>query len=347
MDGELLNCAMNASTTETTMTLTHGSLFAGFGGIDFGFAQAGIKTIWAVEKRSFPRKVLRKNFQGIKLYGDIRRVGTHNLRTVDILSGGFPCQPSSTAGSRKGTSDSRWLWPEMFRVICAIRPRWVVAENVYGLCSLEAGRILDSIYSQLESEDFECLPPLVIPASSFGAPHIRYRVWIIAHTNKRRCSESQGDPDAAFHQNWDGEAHREERSSITNSTFPIHANVPNATCGRREEQYVPARSRTKGQGTPHIDGRCEILPDAAGQRCGQMEQSIRSGANGEGTASQIADSSFARRRQWWDSESGICRVVDGVPNRVERLRGLGNSVVTQMSEWIGRQIIEVDSKECA
>ncbi len=109
--------------------LTHGSLFSGIGGFDLAAEWAGIKTVWQVENNKFCQKVLEKNFTEAKRYGDIKEVGKNNLEPVDIISGGFPCQPCSCAGKRRGTEDNRWLWPEMLRVIRDIKPTWVIAER--------------------------------------------------------------------------------------------------------------------------------------------------------------------------------------------------------------------------
>lgn len=158
----------------------HGSLFTGIGGFDLGFASVGIPTLWQVEIDPYCQEVLRKNFPGVPLHSDIREVGGKNLGRVEIISGGFPCQPFSQAGKRAGASDSRFLWPEMFRVVRELRPRWVVAENVRGLLSLDGGRIHHRICSELEAEGYE-VRTLLLPACAFGAPHRRDRVWILAH----------------------------------------------------------------------------------------------------------------------------------------------------------------------
>jgi DNA (cytosine-5)-methyltransferase 1 len=162
-------------------TLTHGSLFTGIGGFDLGFAYVGIPTRWLIEIDPYCRAVLKKNFPGVPLHADIRNVGEENLEKVDIVSGGFPCQPFSQAGKKQGTKDSRFLWPEMLRVVRELRPRWVVAENVHGLLSLDGGRTHHQICSELEAEGYE-VRTLLLPACAFGAPQRRDRVWILAHT---------------------------------------------------------------------------------------------------------------------------------------------------------------------
>ena len=174
---------MNLTSPQATLarpTMTHGSLFTGIGGFDLALASVGIPTLWMVENDEYCQAVLRKNFGGVPLFGDIRACGKNNLCAVDIISGGFPCQPSSHAGKRQGSRDSRYLWPQMFRVICELRPRWVLGENVRGLVSLADGRDFEKICSDLENEDYEVLP-MLLPACAFGAPHRRDRIWIVAH----------------------------------------------------------------------------------------------------------------------------------------------------------------------
>ena len=163
--------------------MIHGSLFAGIGGFDLGFSKAGIKTIWAVEKENYCQKVLSKRFPEIEIFKDIHDVGKHNLRTVDIISGGFPCQPYSIAGERRGKEDDRDLWGEMFRVIKELHPTWVVAENVANFANMELARTL----LDLESEGYTnregeiAIDPVIIPAAGVEAWHRRDRLWIIAY----------------------------------------------------------------------------------------------------------------------------------------------------------------------
>ncbi|MEO1417522.1 MAG: DNA (cytosine-5-)-methyltransferase [Bacteroidota bacterium] len=168
--------------------MNHGSLFSGIGGFDLPSEELGWKNIFQVEKDSYCRKVLKKNFPNTKLYKDIFQFDGKKYRgTVDIISGGFPCQPFSLAGKRAGKNDNRYLWPEMFRVICQIRPSWVVGENVPGILSMENGTTLDSILSDLESEGYE-VQTFLIPACSVQAWHRRDRVWIIAHSKSKQSN---------------------------------------------------------------------------------------------------------------------------------------------------------------
>ena len=124
---------------------------------------------------------------------------------ITVVTGGFPCQPFSVAGKQRGTDDDRYLWPEMLRVIREVSPRWVVAENVYGLVSYDGGLVLRQVYVDLEAEGYETMPPIVLPACGVGAPHRRYRVYIVAHdsgigrgTRRSESERQQGRPGSTF-----------------------------------------------------------------------------------------------------------------------------------------------------
>jgi DNA (cytosine-5)-methyltransferase 1 len=176
--------------------MRHGSLFSGIGGFDLAAQWMGWENIFQVEWDSHCQKVLAKNFTNVKRYGDIKEFdGTQYRGTVDILSGGFPCQPFSHAGKRKGESDDRYLWPEYLRIIREIQPSYVVGENVAGLVSMEDGKTLDGIFSDLEGEGYET-EQFIIPACSVGAWHRRDRIWIVAYgSNKgiRPCGRGAGN----------------------------------------------------------------------------------------------------------------------------------------------------------
>ncbi len=193
-----------------TYKMTHLDLFSGIGGFALAAHWQGYETVVFVEIDQFCQKVLRKNFPGVPIYDDIKKIqwfvagtesgkaipsepiGLHpesriQVRTprIDLLTGGFPCQPFSCAGKRAGTEDDRFIWPEMLRAIHEIKPRWVLAENVPGLLTLQDGMVFEGVCTDLEAEGYEVLP-LVIPACSQGAPHRRDRVWIVGHSRQQR-----------------------------------------------------------------------------------------------------------------------------------------------------------------
>ena len=165
------------------MWITHAELFAGVGGFSLAAKWMGWENIFQVEKDEWCRNRLKMNFKGTDIYGDIKEFKGKKYRgQIDVLSGGFPCQPFSVSGQRKGKGDDRYLWPEMLRVCQEIRPRFIVAENVPGIISME----LDKVLTDLENENYTCWPPIVIPACAVGADHRRDRVWIVAHTHGSR-----------------------------------------------------------------------------------------------------------------------------------------------------------------
>jgi len=167
--------------------LTHIDLFSGIGGFSLAAEWAGFKTIAFSEINEYASAVLRKHWPGVPNLGDIKAIDGTKLRGASLLTGGFPCQPYSSAGERRGEKDDRALWPEMLRVISESKPHWIVGENVTGFISMDLGRSV----SDLEAVQYTVAPPFVIPACAIGADHGRDRVWIIAHSNEKRELQSQ------------------------------------------------------------------------------------------------------------------------------------------------------------
>lgn len=170
--------------------LTHLSLFSGIGGLDLAAEAAGFVTVGQIEYADFPRKVLEKNFPDVERWRDVRQFTVDDFRqrtgysTVDILSGGFPCQPHSLAGKRLASRDERDLWGEMRRIICELRPRWFVAENVLGLLSSEHGWFFAGVLRDLSDLGYT-VGWCVLSAAAVGALHRRERVAIVAHANRK------------------------------------------------------------------------------------------------------------------------------------------------------------------
>ena len=168
------------------MKPTVGSLFAGIGGFDLGFERAGFETAWQVEIDPWCRKVLAKHFPSAERFEDVRTVGKHNLRAVDIICGGFPCQDISNAGLRAGIDGERsGLWSEYARIIGELRPRFVLVENVAALLGRGLGRVLGDLAALGYDAEWE-----IISAADVGAPHLRERVWVLAYTQGERCGEA-------------------------------------------------------------------------------------------------------------------------------------------------------------
>lgn len=157
-----------------------GSLFAGIGGFDLGLERAGMSVRWQVEIDPFCNRVLAKHWPDVRRYGDIRDCGAGNLEPVDLICGGFPCQPHSLTGKRYSANDERDLWPQFHRIICELRPRWMLAENVPGLLSSDDGRFFGGILRDLAQSGYDAEWDC-IPASAVGAPHLRDRVFVFAY----------------------------------------------------------------------------------------------------------------------------------------------------------------------
>ena len=165
--------------------MNHGSLFSGIGGFDLAAEWMGWNNIFNCEWEEFPRKVLKHHFPNAEQHEDIREFdATAYAGRIDILSGGFPCQPYSVAGLRKGKQDERHLFPEMLRIIRECQPRWVVGENVRGLSSWNNGLVFEEVCTDLETCGYS-VQPFVLPACAVNAPHRRDRVWFVAHNHNR------------------------------------------------------------------------------------------------------------------------------------------------------------------
>jgi DNA (cytosine-5)-methyltransferase 1 len=176
-----------------TLILRHGSLFSGIGGFDLAAERCGWKNIFHCELDPFCRQVLNYYFPKAQSYGDIKETDFSSHKGgIDILTGGFPCQPYSTAGKRLGKEDPRHLWPDMLRAIREIQPLWVVGENVRGLISWNGGLVFHEVQSDLEAEGYEVLP-FLLPAAGVNAPHRRERIWFIAYRDSIGRKEKWGN----------------------------------------------------------------------------------------------------------------------------------------------------------
>lgn len=256
------------------MSLTFGSLFAGIGGFDLGFERAGMVCKWQVEIDEYATKVLKKHWPHVHRERDIRECGKHNLESVDVICGGFPCQDISYAGLRAGLEGERsGLFFEAIRVVRELRPRIVVLENVAALLDGGLGEVLRCLAESGHDAEWD-----VLPACSVGADQIRERVFILAYTKHS------------------GMARR----------WRVNRTGPQMLFG---------------------SGICDFE------------------SQGGTFKADKALVGFARSNSAWNREPGVDRVAHGVSNRVDRMRGLGNAVVPQVAEWIGRQIVEQDRME--
>jgi DNA (cytosine-5)-methyltransferase 1 len=286
-------------------------LFSGIGGFSLGLKRAGMETIGFCEIDPFCRKVLAKHWPDVTVHTDIRRLDGKDYKgRAEIICGGFPCQPFSQAGKRRGTEDDRHLWPEMLRIISEVRPTWVIGENVIGIVKME----LDSILSDLEGEGYQTRA-FIIPACGIDAPHKRDRVWIIAHAN------SEGESDGPVN-----EGPRPRQLELMAD--------PNSGFSTVTQQAVQA-------------GRATIISSSKDVAYSESERVQRLWSSGEqkphtyGGQKLSLCGSERPRPAYWEAEPGMGRVVDGIPNRVDRIKGLGNAVVPMVVEVIGNAIMEI------
>lgn len=303
--------------------MTHVSLFSGIGGLDLAAEWAGFETVLFCERDPYCQKVLRKHWPDVPIIEDIREVKSESVREpVDVISGGFPCQPFSNAGKRRGTADDRFLWPEMLRVISEIKPRFVVAENVPGLLSIDAGLVFERVLSEMESIGYEVLP-LHYPAAGVGAPHKRDRVFIIAHVD-----DSEGRGCGFLHPENIGQA--SGNVNALGDASKICADVPDA---------LLLNDDLGGHGAGEICGERSGQADISGREnvadtdTARLERKVSTG-------SRPGKSGLLAKCDWWDIEPDVGRVAHGVPSRVDRLRALGNSVVPQQAYPIFKAIAE-------
>jgi DNA (cytosine-5)-methyltransferase 1 len=219
--------------------MTHGSLFSGIGGFDLAAEWMGWENKFHCEWNEFGQKVLKYYWPNAELFTDITKSDfTKYANKIDILTGGFPCQPYSQAGKRLGKEDDRHLWPEMLRAIREIKPSWVVGENVYGLVNWNGGLVFHEVQSDLEAEGYEVFPVL-LPAAAVNAPHRRDRIWFIAHfisTSKRTDKLSSIRPK-------DAEISKKGTQTIHNAIRPNgFEGVITNTCNKRLEGWKKSRN---------------------------------------------------------------------------------------------------------
>ncbi len=257
------------------MTLTFGSLFSGIGGLDLGLERAGMRCLWQSEIDPYCCKVLAKHWPNLPNIGDINNVDWRNVATVDVICGGYPCQPFSVAGQRNGTDDPRHLWPRFADAIRFLRPRYALLENVTGHLNLGFSDVLADLAACGYDAQWDC-----IPAASVGAPHLRDRVFVIATRNDGMDTNSKSKPNVTL-------------DAVTEPGFTVAD--PNGTYGER------GRASSGGQ-TQHPD-------------------------------------SYLAGWEWWQVEPGVGRVANGIPRRMDRLRGLGNAVVPQVAEHVANTLI--------
>jgi DNA (cytosine-5)-methyltransferase 1 len=348
--------------------------------MDLGLERAGLTCRWQVEIDDYCSRLLAKHWPEVKRYRDVRTVQAADLESVDLICGGFPCQPVSVAGRRKRQDDERWLWPEFARIVRDLRPRWVLIENVPGLLSGDWADLEDpstdavwrSGMSDVLGELARCRYDAewdCIPAAALGAPHLRYRTFIVAYpaelgtwiSSTGQRPEGKRTPDI----DGPGEIPDVERSGW-DSTWCVRpgketgARSPAGTSRSDSFSADVAGIGREGWGTGIQEtwtrritpwrelGRIFADAPSALFREGQR-QAIPEGR--DRTRGGKPERHYCRRPPedeisgsgWWASEPHLVRMVHGVPHRVDRIRGLGNAVIPQVAEWIGCKILEAET----
>mgnify|MGYP000933576855 CR=1 FL=1 len=324
--------------------LTHVSLFSGIGGLDLAAEAAGFETVCQCEWADFPYSILKKHWPDVPKFRDITTLTKEaffertGLETVTILSGGFPCQPFSTAGQRKGFSDDRYLWPEMCRVIAELRPRWVLGENVAGFIDMG----LDKTIFDLAKAGYAVLP-FVFPACGVGAWHERQRTFIVAadvsHAPCLRQGHEPGraKPGCVPVGKWRVPKEEPERQHLEPSAlgggvlsdpgsvgrFPLDAKT---LCFRDgEEEREPL-------GPGDFNGELGIGYGGAESRLGGMADGLPPGMDG--------------CILWAREPEGIPRMTEETANRAPRLKTLGNAVCPPQAYPIFRYIADIETGRC-
>jgi DNA (cytosine-5)-methyltransferase 1 len=303
----------------------HLDLFSGIGGFALACRMVGgIETVGFCEREPYAQKVLKKHWPDVPISNDIHEMKGNEYGTIDLITGGFPCQPYSLAGERRGNEDDRALWPQMLRVISEARPTWVLGENVPGIITLA----LDGVLADLEGEGYAC-ETLIIPACGVDAKHRRERIWIVAH--RAGNGWRQGKPDTG---------RGLEGTGPGPQSGPWNDGSALADCEK------PGLERTDAARTIRTNGRAsECRSDVADSMCrrqsGQREpvdaEHPEAAGNGEATESRNGC-----RSNKWLAEPNVGRVAHGIPARVDRLRGLGNAIVPQVAAEIIRCIKEIE-----
>jgi DNA (cytosine-5)-methyltransferase 1 len=267
-----------------------GSLFSGIGGIDLGLERAGMEIAWQCESDPYARKVLAKHWPDIPCYPDVRTL-PDDIERVDLVCGGFPCQPVSHAGARRGTDDERWLWPAFARCVRLVRPRLVLLENVPGLFTLGFGEVAADLAALGYDTEWTC-----IPAAAVGAPHLRWRIFVVAHAHGE--GESEQSVDAL------------EGQGIMVQGPVAHTQRGSTQLRRGPGELASTPGDAQGKGHQWQRGWDAV------RDCGQVENAGH-----------------------WLTEPDVGRVAHGIPARMDRLRCLGNAVVPQVAELVGRMIL--------
>ena len=327
--------------------MNHASLFSGIGGFDVAAQWMGWDNVFHCEWNPFGQRVLKYHFPKSISYNDITETDFSIHRgTIDVLTGGFPCQPYSVAGKRLGKADERHLFPEMLRVIKEVQPTFVVGENVRGLVSWNGGLVFHEVCSDLESQGYE-VQPFIIPAASVNAPHRRDRVWFVAYSNDKRRGTGfrkvQGQ-DGEVSQRYDDAKPGYSGSIITPDTFGIR--LEHGSQGR-DIPGSKGSSQSKGsQLTEPIEanGEARYVTDTEGarierQRIERQRQIQLNGRDSENIRAKFED--FPTKPPICGGDDGLPRELDSITFskwRMESIKAYGNAIVPQVAYNIFKAI---------
>ena len=347
--------------------MKHLDLFSGIGGFALAARWVGIETVQFVEIEPFAQKVLNKNFPNIPIHDDIKTFKADEFSGIGIVTGGYPCQPFSQAGQRRGEKDDRHLWPEMFRVIREARPVWVLAENVAGHVSMG----LDDVLDDLESEGYTT-QPIIIPACAKDAKHRRDRVWIVANSEcnsegsayRSNCGFSSGGRQKQSVGEWN-----EMGGNSGNSSEDVADSDSNGWKEHDHYKGVSREGERTDRGKRQTFGGCSIVANSNSGFSKRENKGIFAGGNAVDNGSEnvadsdskrgcsretnredaedVRESSRCEKHGYWLTEPSVGRVAHGIPRRVDRLRGLGNAIVPQVAYEIMKGIYDTNkSKHC-
>jgi DNA (cytosine-5)-methyltransferase 1 len=338
-------------------------LFAGIGGFSYGLEQTqGFETIAFCEKDQFCQQVLRKHWNDIKIYDDIRHIKGSEIK-ADIVTGGFPCQPFSVAGKQRGKDDDRYLWDETIRVVAETKPRWFIGENVDGLINIQEGKVLQQIQKDLEAESFQ-VQCLVIPASGIGAWHQRKRIWIIGYSDSNanaKEKQSSNGPENSI-----SKEYRSKDSSVqfsggtTNNSLSNSSDVRgqntstnNTQNGSKEFSKEDVKLGIKSSLSSNVSnseslrsGRWSSEECRIKERKFQQTEQKRSSFWSEVKRCSSQDDTSS----WWQTQSKLCGVPNGISSeldkdRANRIKSLGNAIVPEIAKEIGLSILKAENEQ--
>jgi DNA (cytosine-5)-methyltransferase 1 len=321
--------------------MRHGSLFSGIGGFDLAAEWMGWENVFHCEWMEFPRKVLEYHFPNADSLIDICKTDFKKYANkIDILTGGFPCQPFSMAGKRKGTDDERYLWGEMLRAVQEIKPQFVIAENVFGITNIDGGMVFEQVCLDLEAEGYE-VQQFIIPAAAKNAPHRRDRVWFVAYSKHLRCLQRKQQRQSRCKKRLFKGLRNNENVTYSNSGTKRPPRKSGSLKSNGSKGYLFTEQR--GKPTQFDIGRYEFLRDATDTT------STRRRENNWKRKSRFNDKTSSPN--YWGNfptESPICSRNDGLPTkldgitfskwRAESIKGYGNAIVPEVAYEIFKQL---------